>query len=102
MITDGSHPSHMDPDPAQTPSSTALQSTTQQPWVCPSLEPRRSTIAADGEPLDDTLVGRLHRDPSARASSPLAEDARGGLLVRRGGLPEWVQVALLWNMSSDL
>src|SRR6266568_9016122 len=32
MITDGSHPSHMDPDPAQTPSSTALQSTTQQPW----------------------------------------------------------------------
>src|SRR6266568_6598786 len=31
MITDGSHPSHMDPDPAQTPSSTALQSTTQQP-----------------------------------------------------------------------
>src|SRR6266702_2847024 len=33
MITDGSHPSHMDPDPAQTPSSTALQSTTQQPWA---------------------------------------------------------------------
>src|SRR6266545_2410747 len=35
MITDGSHPSHMDPDPAQTPSSTALQSTTQQPWGLP-------------------------------------------------------------------
>src|SRR6266498_908051 len=35
MITDGSHPSHMDPDPAQTPSPTALQSTTQQPWGLP-------------------------------------------------------------------
>src|SRR6266487_1926254 len=33
MITDGSHPSHMDPGPAQTLSSTALQSTTQQPWA---------------------------------------------------------------------
>src|SRR6266545_4383290 len=33
MITDGSHPPHVDPDPAQTPSSTAPQPTTQQPWV---------------------------------------------------------------------
>src|SRR6266545_543121 len=31
MITDGSHPPHVDPDPAQTPSSTAPQPTTQQP-----------------------------------------------------------------------
>ncbi len=42
MITDGSHPSHMDPDPAQTPSSTALQSTTQQPWL-----PAHGVVLAD-------------------------------------------------------
>src|SRR6266704_2448721 len=68
MITDGSHPSHMDPDPAQTPSSTALQSTTQQPWVCPSLEPRRSTIAADGEPLD--VVGAAPYEPAPEDEEP--------------------------------
>src|SRR6266568_2082956 len=45
MITDGSHPSHMDPDPAQTPSSTALQSTTQQPWVERDLGQTSSTSA---------------------------------------------------------
>src|SRR6266702_7454039 len=33
----------MDPDPAQTPSSTALQSTTQQPWTPASIYVTRST-----------------------------------------------------------
>src|SRR6266545_2572017 len=33
MIDDGSRPSYMDPTAARTPSSTALQSTTQQPWT---------------------------------------------------------------------
>jgi len=33
MIDDGSRPSYMDPTAARTPSSTALQSTTQQPWL---------------------------------------------------------------------
>jgi hypothetical protein len=33
MITDGSHPSYMDPDPTQNPSSTAPHPTTQQPCV---------------------------------------------------------------------
>ena len=46
MITDGSHPPHVDPDPAQTPSSTAPQPTTQQPWIITRQAIRRGTFTS--------------------------------------------------------
>src|SRR6266545_4952885 len=63
MITDGSHPPHVDPDPAQTPSSTAPQPTTQQPWVFPrdvSIESVTACLRglASISPPPRSLLGR--------------------------------------------
>src|SRR6266568_9113895 len=66
MITDGSHPSHMDPDPAQTPSSTALQSTTQQP--CPGAVGIAERAGRVGQSREDQVVVLLDVHPALRLS----------------------------------
>src|SRR6266540_6796924 len=76
MITDGSHPSHMDPDPAQTPSPTALQSTTQQPCAATLVT---SSLAS----LSGVSSGRSMSLPFSNRAPARTRATRWGPLTAR-------------------
>jgi hypothetical protein len=81
MITDGSHPSYMDPDPTQNPSSTAPHPTTQQPWVVIRLLVRRFHCVNDTCPTV-TFAEQVDGVSSPHARfTPLATRLRTSIAV---------------------